>query len=107
MRVTGGRFHDFEFRIAVGHRGRQRVAVRFPSGFTPRAAPTPYVWIIGRTKTDGPSDCDAVHKIQAGDKVTPLSRLLVDHALRQRWLSGCRRAQPIRGEQLHAIQNQR
>jgi hypothetical protein len=36
-------------------------------------APTPYVWIVGRTKTDGPSDYDAVHKIQAGFKVTLLS----------------------------------
>jgi hypothetical protein len=30
--------------------------------------------IIGRTKTDGPQDYDAVHKIQAGYKVTPLSQ---------------------------------
>jgi hypothetical protein len=37
-------------------------------------APTPYVWIIGRTKTDGPPDYDAVHKIQAGYKIAPLSR---------------------------------
>ena len=36
-------------------------------------APTPYVWIIGRTKTDGPPDYDAVNKIQAGLKITSLS----------------------------------
>jgi len=36
-------------------------------------APTPYVWIIGRTKTDGPPDYDAVRKIQAGLKITLLS----------------------------------
>jgi hypothetical protein len=45
-----------------------------PSGMTRISAPTPYVWIIGRTKTDGPQDYDAVHKIQAGYKITPLSQ---------------------------------
>jgi hypothetical protein len=44
-----------------------------PSGMTWISAPTPYVWIIGRTKTDGAADYDAVHKIQAGYKITPLS----------------------------------
>jgi hypothetical protein len=45
-----------------------------PEGFTRLAGPTPYILIIGRTRTDGPADYDAVHKIQAGYKVTPLSR---------------------------------
>jgi hypothetical protein len=44
-----------------------------PDGFTEIKAPTPYVWIIGRTKTDGPADYDSVHKIQEGYKITPLS----------------------------------
>lgn len=44
-----------------------------PSGMTRISAPTPFVWIIGRTKTDGPQDYEAVHKIQAGYKITSLS----------------------------------
>jgi hypothetical protein len=44
-----------------------------PDGMTRIDAPTPYVWLIGRTKTDGPPDYDAVRKIQAAYKVTLLS----------------------------------
>jgi hypothetical protein len=44
-----------------------------PDGMTRINAPTPYVWLIGRTKTDGPPDYEAVHKIQTGYKVTLLS----------------------------------
>ena len=47
---------------------------KVPEGLTHIAAPTPYVWIIGRTKTDGPEDYDPVHRIQAGYRVAPLSR---------------------------------
>jgi hypothetical protein len=45
-----------------------------PDGIEQIVAPTPYVWIIGRTKTDGPADYEAIHKIQAGYKITPLSQ---------------------------------
>jgi hypothetical protein len=37
-------------------------------------APTPYVWIIGRTQTNGPKDYPAVHKVQDGFRMIPLSQ---------------------------------
>jgi len=46
-----------------------------PDGVTEIKASTPYVWIIGRIKTDGPSDYDAVHKIQNELKLMPLSQM--------------------------------
>lgn len=47
---------------------------KVPSEFIHIASPTSYVWIIGRTKTDGPSDYNSVHQIQAGYKITPFSQ---------------------------------
>lgn len=44
-----------------------------PAGLEIIRSPTRYLDIVGRTKTDGPADYDAVHKVQAGYKLTPLS----------------------------------
>jgi hypothetical protein len=66
-RTTGTQAADFAV-VPPGWGGA------IPTGITRIDAPTPYVWIIGRTRTDGPSDYDAVHKFQAGLKITPLAQ---------------------------------
>jgi hypothetical protein len=47
--------------------------LKLPKDIQRIEAPTSYVWIIGRIKTDGPQDYDAVRKIQADLNVTLLS----------------------------------
>jgi hypothetical protein len=65
-RTTGTAAGDYGI-VPPGWRGE------LPAGIVRIDAPTAYVWIIGRIKTDGPSDYAAVNEIQAGLKIVPLS----------------------------------
>lgn len=44
-----------------------------PAGLEEIRSPTRYVWIIGRTRTNGAADYADVHKVQDGYRLTPLS----------------------------------
>jgi hypothetical protein len=52
---------------------------QLPVGVQMIQAPTPYVFLAGRTLTSGQSDYDTVHRIQDGFKLTPLSQWGLPH----------------------------
>jgi len=66
-RTTGTKAGNFAL-VAPGWRGT------LPDGVTRIVAPTPTIWILGRTQTNGPADYESVHKVQDGYKLTPLSQ---------------------------------
>jgi len=65
-RTTGTEARDFVI-AGPGYAGA------LPAGMPVITAPTPYVWVIGRTQTNGRDDYPAVHAVQDAYTVTPLA----------------------------------
>lgn len=66
-RTSGTRAADYAV-VAPGWKGK------LANGIEVIQSPTPYVWVVGRIQTNGPSDYNAVHKIQNGFRITSLSQ---------------------------------
>jgi DNA sulfur modification protein DndE len=66
-RTTGTKSADFVI-TGPGWTGK------LPEGMQEIKSPTNTVWVLGRTQTNGPGDYPAVHAIQAGFRLSPLSR---------------------------------
>ena len=64
-RTTGTGVHDFVV-TGPGYRGE------LPAGKPVIEAPTSWVWVIGRTQTNGPDDYSAVNAVQDAYAITPL-----------------------------------
>jgi hypothetical protein len=71
-RTTGTGSKDFVV-VGPGFGGE------LPEGKPVIEAPTPFVWVIGRTQTNGPDDYEAVHLVQDGYTITPLQK--TEHTL--------------------------
>jgi hypothetical protein len=65
-RTTGTAAQDF---VVAGPGYAGELPARLPVIF----APTPHVWIIGRTQTNGPDDYPNVHRVQDGYGITELA----------------------------------